>query len=137
MPTEPYAELGTFLTEFEAERLAASLASGDTIAQALKEVHVARRSEAKRLIALAGLGHQDVDTSTAVLRAIAGARAVRSAVSPVWTMPGAEATIGRLTSEAQRLIDDARMFSAHCLGTTTSTTLGTSRVTEASMVAVR
>jgi hypothetical protein len=30
-------------------------------------------------------------------------------ISPVWTMPGAEATVGRLTSEAQRLIDDARM----------------------------
>jgi phosphatidylserine/phosphatidylglycerophosphate/cardiolipin synthase-like enzyme len=45
----------------------------------------------------------------AVLRAVAGARGVQTAITPVWTMPGAEATVGRLTGEARRLIDDARM----------------------------
>ncbi|PWU61859.1 cardiolipin synthase [Micromonospora globispora] len=54
-------------------------------------------------------GAEHRDDSVAVLRAIAGARAVRTAITPVWTMPGVEATTGRLTSEAQRIIDDARM----------------------------
>jgi phosphatidylserine/phosphatidylglycerophosphate/cardiolipin synthase-like enzyme len=101
--------LGAFLTEHEATRLAAALHSGDTTTQALKEIHIGRRPEAKRLLAEADVGHQRLDDSVALLRAIAGARSVRSTISPVWTMPGAQASIGRLTSEAQRLIDDARM----------------------------
>jgi phosphatidylserine/phosphatidylglycerophosphate/cardiolipin synthase-like enzyme len=109
MPTEPYAALGAFLTAFEAERLAAVLSAGYSTTQALKEVHAARRSEARRLLFNAELGHHRVNISVAVLGAIAGARAVRATIHPVWTMPGSEATIGRLTSEAQRLIDDARM----------------------------
>jgi phosphatidylserine/phosphatidylglycerophosphate/cardiolipin synthase-like enzyme len=109
MAAEPYAALGAFLTAFEAERLAAALHAGDTTTQALKEVHAARRSEAKRLLAEADLRGCRVETSVAVLRAIAGARGIRTTIVPVWTMPGAQATVGRLTSEAQRIIDDARM----------------------------
>lgn len=109
MATDPYQELGAFLTEFEAERLAAALKAGNTLTQALKEIHSTRRAEAKRLLTQAGLGPQQIGFSVAVLRAIAGARSVLTEIIPVWTMPGAEATIGRLTSEARRLIDDARM----------------------------
>jgi phosphatidylserine/phosphatidylglycerophosphate/cardiolipin synthase-like enzyme len=109
MTTEPYAALGAFLTAYEAERLAMVLAAGETTGRALREVHAARRTEAKRLLAAADLGQQRADISVAVLRAIAGARAIRTTVTPVWTMPGSEATAGRLTSEARRLIDDARM----------------------------
>jgi phosphatidylserine/phosphatidylglycerophosphate/cardiolipin synthase-like enzyme len=109
MAADPYAALGAFLTAFEAERLATALQASDTTTQALKELHAARRSDAKRLLAEANLGHHRTEISVAVLRAIAGARAIRTTVTPVWTMPGAEATIGRLTGEAQRLIDDARM----------------------------
>lgn len=109
MAADAYAALGAFLTAFEAERLAAALQAGNTTTQALKEVHAARRSDVKRLLTEAGLGPHRVETSVAVLRAIAGARAILTTITPVWTMPGAEATTGRLTSEAQRLIDDARM----------------------------
>jgi phosphatidylserine/phosphatidylglycerophosphate/cardiolipin synthase-like enzyme len=109
MSSEPFEALGAFLTAFEAEKLAAVLRAGDTTAQALREVNATRRVEAKRLLAEADLGHHRVEASVAVLRAIAGARSVRTTITPVWTMPGAEATIGRLTGEAQRLIDEARM----------------------------
>jgi hypothetical protein len=109
MAADAYAALGAFLTAFEAERLASALQAGNTTTQALKEVHAARRSDARRLLTEAGLGPHQVETSVAVLRAIAGARSVRTTITPVWTMPGAEATIGRLTGEAQRLIEEARM----------------------------
>ncbi|MFJ6200190.1 DISARM system phospholipase D-like protein DrmC [Micromonospora sp. NPDC092111] len=109
MSTDPYTALGAFLTAYEAQRLATVLQAGGTTSQVLKEVHAARRSEAKRLLFAAVLGPEHRGDSVAVLRAIAGARSVRTAISPVWTMPGVEATTGRLTSEAQRIIDDARM----------------------------
>ncbi|SCL20596.1 PLD-like domain-containing protein [Micromonospora pallida] len=109
MSTDPHTELGAFLTAYEAQRLATVLQAGGTTGQALKEVHAARRSEVKRLLTAAKVGVEHRDNSVAVLRAIAGARAVRTAITPVWTMPGVEATTGRLTSEAQRIIDDARM----------------------------
>jgi hypothetical protein len=109
MAADPYQQLGAFLTEFEAARLAAVLEAGDTLTQALKEIHAARRTEAKRLLIAAELGPQRVEVSVAVLRGIAGARSAHTEITPVWTMPGSEATIGRLTSEARRLIDDARM----------------------------
>ena len=92
MTTEPYAALGAFLTSYEAERLAMVLAAGEALSRALKEVHAARRTEAKQLLTAADLGQHRVDVSVAVLRAIAGARAIRTTVTPVWTMPGAEAT---------------------------------------------
>jgi phosphatidylserine/phosphatidylglycerophosphate/cardiolipin synthase-like enzyme len=109
MAADPHAALGAFLTAFEAERLATALQAGSTATQALKEIHTARRSDAKRLLTGAGLGPHQVETTVAVLRAIAGARSVRTIITPVWTMPGSEATIGRLTSEAQSLIDEARI----------------------------
>lgn len=109
MATDPHEALGAYLTAYEASRLAALLHAGATTTQALKEIHAARRSEAKRLLAEADIGPDRRETSVAVLRAIAGARAVQTTITPVWTMPGPHATIGRLTSEAQRIIDDARM----------------------------
>ncbi|MEV6931440.1 DISARM system phospholipase D-like protein DrmC [Dactylosporangium sp. NPDC051485] len=109
MAADPYAALGAYLTGFEAERLAAALRAGDSTTQALKEIHATRRGDAKRRLADADLGHHRLEASVAVLRAIAGARAIRTAITPVWTMPGAQATTGRLTTEVQRLIDDARM----------------------------
>lgn len=106
---DPYTALGAYLTGFEAERIAAVLAAGDTTSQALKEVNPARRAESKRLLAAAGFGHHQVQTSVVALRAIAGARSIRATLTPVWTMPGSEATTGRLTGQMRRLIDDARM----------------------------
>ncbi len=109
MPADPYAAVGAYLTAFEADRLAAALEAGDTTAQALKEVHTSRRGGARRLIADADLGDHRRDLSVAVLRAISGARGVHTGITPVWTMPGSQATVGRLTSEVRRVIDDARM----------------------------
>lgn len=109
MAADPYTALGAFFTAFEAQRLATALEAGSTTTQALKEVHTARRGDAKRLLTEAGLGPHRLDPTVAVLRAIAGARSIRTTITPVWTMPGSQATIGRLTGEAQRLIDEARM----------------------------
>jgi phosphatidylserine/phosphatidylglycerophosphate/cardiolipin synthase-like enzyme len=109
MATDPHEALGAYLTAYEASRLATLLHAGATTTQALKEIHASRRSEAKQLLAAAGISTEQRKGSVAVLRAIAGARSVQTAITPVWTMPGPHATIGRLTSEAQRIIDDARM----------------------------
>ena len=109
MTADPYTALGAFLTAYEAERLATALRAGETTTGALKEIHPARRSKAKQLLTAADLGHHRVDVSVAVLGAITGARSASSAITPVWTMPGSQATIGRLTGEARRLINDARM----------------------------
>lgn len=105
----PYSRLGAFLTGHEAERVAAALEAGETTSSALKEINATRRAEATRLLHAAGLGPEHADTTVAVLRAVAGARAVRAAITPVWTMPGPYTTTGRLTGEVLRLIDAARM----------------------------
>lgn len=104
---DPWAAVGAFLTAREAEQLATALQAGDTLSQALREIHSSRRDDARRL--LTNAEPQPNTESVAVLRAIAGARAVRTTLTPVWTMPGAEANIGRLTSQARRIIDEARM----------------------------
>ena len=108
MPSDPFATLGEFLTAKEAIGLAVVLEAGQHTAHALREVNAARRDEAKGLLAAAGLGHTDLDRSLAVLHAIAGAKAVRHDLTPVWTMPGNEATVGHLTSEFHRLVQAAR-----------------------------
>lgn len=106
---EPYAALGEYLTAHEAQRLAVALCAGATLTQALGEVNPVRRGEARRLLAAAGLGPGDLGATLAVLGAIAGARSVRSVLTPVWTMPGTHPAAGRLTSQVLRLIDGARM----------------------------
>ena len=109
MPYEPFAALGEFLTASEADALAAQLAAGEPAAHALQWVSAARRDRAGRLLAAAGLSHTDAVKSAAVLHAIAGAKAVHRQLVPVWTMPGNEATIGRLTSEFHRVVTAARV----------------------------
>ena len=96
MPPEPCEALGEFLTAGEAIGIATLLAAGQHTALALREVSVARRERAKELLQDAGLGHRDPGRSVAVLHAIAGAKAVRQDLTPVWTMPGNEATVGHL-----------------------------------------
>lgn len=106
---DPLWALGAFLATFEAERLAVVLEAGETTTSALKEINRTRRTEAARLLKAAGLGHDHIQTSVAVLRAIAGARSIRTTITPVWTMPGPQTSMGRLTGEVLRLIDAARM----------------------------
>jgi phosphatidylserine/phosphatidylglycerophosphate/cardiolipin synthase-like enzyme len=109
MPDDPVAALGVFLTANEAEALATLFAAGDHTVQALRSVSSARREQAKKLLAGAGLGHTDPALSAAVLRGIAGAKSVHRELVPVWTMPGSEATIGYLTSEFHRVVTAARV----------------------------
>lgn len=108
MPSDPFEALGEFLTAKEAIGLAVVLESGQHTTHALREVNAARREKAKRLLVAAGLGHIDLDRSLVVLHAIAGAKAVRHDLIPVWTMPGNEASVGHLTSEFHRLVQAAR-----------------------------
>lgn len=109
MPSDGFAALGEYLTASEAEALAALLETGEHTAHALLAVGPARREDAAMLLAAAGLGHTEPALSTAVLRAIAGAKAVHRQLVPVWTMPGNEATIGHLTSEFHRVVNAARV----------------------------
>lgn len=106
--TSALEELGRFLTSKEARGIAAMLASGQHVGKALKEVASARRGEAKRLMAAAGLDHDSVQLTVAVLEAIAGAKATQRDLTPVWTMPGNEAEVGHLTSQFHQLVLGAR-----------------------------
>lgn len=108
MTSDPFEALGEFLTAKEANGLAVLLEAGQHTTHALREVNATRREEAKRLMVAVGLGHTDLDRSLAVLHAIAGAKAVRHELTPVWTMPGNEANVGHLTSEFHRLVQAAR-----------------------------
>jgi len=109
MPTDLYGELGEFLTAAEATGLAVLFETGQHTSHALREVSPVRRERAQELLAAAGLGHTAADRTVAVLRAIAGAKALRQDLTPVWTMPGNEATVGHLTSEFHRLIEGAHV----------------------------
>ena len=108
MPTDPAGALGEYLTASEAIGIAALLAAGQHTSHALREVNAARRERAKELLAAASISHADLDHSLAVLHAIAGAKSMRNDLTPVWTMPGNEATVGHLTSEFHRLVQAAR-----------------------------
>ncbi len=108
MEADQFEALGRFLTAREARGLAVLLAAGQHTSGALREVNGARREDAKRLLAEAGLGHADVHRSIAVLHAIAGAKTLQYDLTPVWTMPGNEAKVGHLTGEFHRLVKAAR-----------------------------
>lgn len=108
MRSDPFALLGEFLTASEAEALAAQFSSGEHTVRALSVVHPMRRGEAKQLLADAGLGHKDGDRAAEVMRAILGAKTSDRDLVPVWTMPGNEAQVGRLTSQFHHLVDAAR-----------------------------
>lgn len=108
MSSEPYEALGEYLTASEAIGIATVLAAGQHTSHALREVNAARRERAKALLLAASLGHANLESAIAVLRAIAGAKSVRHDLTPVWTMPGNEASTGHLTSEFHRLVQAAR-----------------------------
>ncbi len=109
MSGDAFEALTRFLTAREATALAVRLQSGDHTSAALREISAARRLEAKRLMASASLGRYNVSVSAAVMQSIAGAKSSRLELTPVWTMPGNEATSGRLTGEFYRLIQQARL----------------------------
>lgn len=106
--SDPFVDLGSYLTGDEARGVAALLDSGANADQALNEVAKARRSQVRSLLTAAGLGLADVPRTVAVLGAIAGAKAARKNSTLVWTMPGNEANVGHLTGEFHRLVTEAR-----------------------------
>ncbi|WP_030745839.1 DISARM system phospholipase D-like protein DrmC [Streptomyces griseus] len=101
-------QLGRLLTGTEARDIADRLADGDTLTTALKVVAVGQRAEVRRLLEAmvrdSGATYQQV----LVLRAIEGARALPTTLSPLWTMPGHLAQSGPLTTSVTRLVDSAR-----------------------------
>lgn len=108
MASDPLAELGSFITATEAGRLAQQFETGTPVSVALREIAIGRRDQVKELLAASGLGPSDRERAVSVLRAIAGAKTVLRELTPVWTMPGNEANIGRLTSEFHRIVGAAR-----------------------------
>lgn len=108
MASDPLAELGSFLTATEAERLAVQLENGTPISIALREIAIARREQVKELFASCEFGPHDRGRAVSVLRAISGAKTALRELTPVWTMPGNEANTGHLTSEFHRIVGAAR-----------------------------
>lgn len=107
MGSSPFADLGEALTALEARGMAAVLSSGEHVTRALKEVGASRRELVTQLMARAGLGHHQPELSVAVLESIAGAKSIQRDLTPVWTMPGNAADIGRLTSQFYTLVQGA------------------------------
>lgn len=108
MASDPLAELGSFLTATEAERLAMQFETGAPISVVVREIAISRREQVKELLAASRIAPSDRERAVSVLRAIAGAKAVLRELTPVWTMPGNEANIGHLTSEFHRIVGAAR-----------------------------
>lgn len=103
-PSDAARALGELLTGTEAHAVADRLADGDTVTVAMTWVAGQRRTRVRALLDAVG----DRQQAVLVLRAIAGARAAHTSVEPLWTLPGALAGSGRLTSQVTHLIDGAR-----------------------------
>ena len=104
---DPLRALGAFLTGSEADGVAARLAAGATLSQALVVVPAPRRQRAHELMSAAGLGPQDRERTVAVLSAVAGAAARLREVRPVWTAPAGMVGAGALTGDGAALIRGA------------------------------
>ncbi|MFI5503465.1 DISARM system phospholipase D-like protein DrmC [Nocardia asteroides] len=96
--------LGELLSGTEAQAVADRLTDGDTITVALIWAAGQHRTRVRALLEALG----DRQQAILVLRAIAGARAARTSVEPLWTLPGALVGNGRLTSQITHLVDGAR-----------------------------
>lgn len=109
MSDDPLKQLGKYLTATEAESLAVLIGAGEHTAHALASVSPSRRGHAASLLKAAGIGHSSLEQSVAVLRGIAGAKSAHRDLIPVWTMPGNEATTGRLTNQFHDIVAAARI----------------------------
>ena len=105
--TESLRALGAFLTGSEAGGIAARLAAGATLSQALGVVPAPRRRRARGLMNAGGLGPQTREHSVAVLSAVAGAAAKLRDVTPVWTAPAGTVGGGPLTGDVFALVGGA------------------------------
>ena len=109
MSDDPLKQLGEYLTATEAESLAVLIGAGEHTAHALASVSTARRGRAAELLKAAGIGHLSPELSGAVLRGIEGAKSAHRDLTPVWTMPGNEATTGHLTNQFHDVVAAARI----------------------------
>ncbi|MDR1386413.1 MAG: DISARM system phospholipase D-like protein DrmC [Propionibacteriaceae bacterium] len=107
-PGDAVRDLAAYLTGSEAKELADRLADGETASQALRVVGRARRDQTRRLLRTAGLGPAERDLTVAVLRAVEGAHAHPTAITPVWTAPGGLIQAGQLTASVHHLVSAAR-----------------------------
>ena len=110
---EPLRTLGAFLTGTEADGIAARLAAGATLSQALVVIPAARRMRARDLLEAAGLGPRTRDHSVAVLVAVAGAASRIRNAEPVWTAPPGLLGMGTLTGDVFGMVGSA-MTSVVC-----------------------
>lgn len=106
--TDAPRQLGRLLTGTEAKGIADRLADGDTLTTALKVIAVGQRAEIRRLLEAVARDASSTYQQLLVLRAIEGARALPTTLSPLWTMPGHLAQSGPLTTSVPRLVDSAR-----------------------------
>ncbi|MDR0990915.1 MAG: DISARM system phospholipase D-like protein DrmC [Propionibacteriaceae bacterium] len=106
-PADPAYQLGEVLTGTEASRLADRLSVGATLSQAIHVVASQRRVTVRRL--LADLT-EDMGGNATVgfLRAIAGAHAHATSLTPIWTAPFNATEQGDVTSSVQHLVRSAR-----------------------------
>ncbi|KRE25639.1 cardiolipin synthase [Mycobacterium sp. Soil538] len=109
MSDDPLKQLGEYLTATEAESLAVLIGAGERTTHALASVSHARRDQVAILLKTAGIGHTDPALAVAVLRGIAGAKSAMRDLTPVWTMPGNEATTGHLTNQFHDVVAAARI----------------------------
>lgn len=109
MSDDPLKQLGEYLTATEAESLAVLIDAGEHTTHALASVSHARRDRVANLLNSAGIGHTEPAISVAVLRGIAGAKSAHRDLTPVWTMPGNEATTGHLTNQFHDVVAAARI----------------------------
>lgn len=100
--------IGRLLSGGEARQIADRLADGYTLTASLKVVPIGRREEIRALLEPVARQADARAWIIAILRAIEGARAVTTALDPVWTMPGHLSHSGPLTSSVARLVDGAR-----------------------------
>lgn len=107
--SDPVARLGQLLTGSEAGKLAARLADGDTLTQALQGVGAGRRQELRAALEAADVLPGNLGVALPVLRAIQGAASARTTdISPIWTLPGHLADYGALTTSIKDLVLTAR-----------------------------
>lgn len=107
MNEDAVRSLGQLLTGTEAQQLADLYTDGASITQALQTVSSSRRQDVRAALETSGmLPHHPA--AIPVLRAIQGANARQTSISPVWTLPGYLADYGSLTTSLEELVRSAR-----------------------------
>lgn len=105
--TTPAERLGALLTATEARHLAALLADGNSVGAAMNVIAPSRRHMVRTALDEAGVG--PAPWSADLLRAIAGASARQTQLTPVWTTPDVGPAFGGVTTSLRDLVRKARL----------------------------